>query len=189
MESRWHSRGYLPHFEGGEIPQSLTIRLHDSLPQALLERWRAELEREAGQDVDAILRWRVEEHLDRGYGNARLREPRVAALVEDALLHFDGERYKLCAWVVMPNHAHMLLAPRAGFTLSRIMHSLKSYTAKEANKLSGGAGDFWMPEYFDRYIRDAEHYARAVAYIENNPVKANLCRAPRDWLFSSARFR
>jgi REP element-mobilizing transposase RayT len=187
MESRWHSRGYLPHFEGGQTPQSVTFRLHDSLPQALLERWRTELEREPRGDV--LFRKRIDEQLDRGYGSARLREPRVAALVQDALLYFDGERYRLFAWVVMPNHVHLLLAPREGFTLSRIMHSLKSYTAKEAHRLAGGRGRFWMEEYFDRYIRDAEHFSHAVAYIEHNPVKAKLCRAPQDWPYSSARLR
>jgi REP element-mobilizing transposase RayT len=68
------------------------------------------------------------------------------------------------------------------------MHSLKSYTASEANKLLGRRGTFWMEEYYDRYIRDERHYVKTVAYIENNPVKAKLCRVPEEWAFSSARF-
>jgi REP element-mobilizing transposase RayT len=50
-------------------------------------------------------------------------------------------------------------------------------------------GRFWQPEYWDHYMRDAEQTLKAVRYIENNPVKAKLCRAPEDWTFSSARLR
>ena len=185
----WHCRDYLPHFDGGEIPQMITFRLHDSLPQALLERWRQEIERQPKQNLDVELRRRIEVYLDQGYGSAYLKDPRLAALVQTALLHFDSERYRLSAWVVMPNHTHLLMTPCSGHSLSRIMHSLKSYTAQEANKLLGRQGKFWMDEYFDRFIRNADHFARAISYIENNPVKAHLCKVAHEWRFSSARFR
>src|SRR5215210_5809723 len=167
VESGWHSRDYLPHFEGGERPQFITFRLRDSLPQEVLERWRIELE---GAGGEAALRRRVEAYLDAGHGQACLKDAAVASLVEDALLHFDGQRYRLAAWVVMPNHVHLLLTPLSGYMLSSIMHSLKSYTAGEANKLLRRQGALWQEEYFDRYVRDAEHYAQTVAYIEANPV-------------------
>ena len=185
-EGGWHSRDYLPHFEGGEVAQFITFRLKDSLPQSVLDRWRQELE---GPGIDAALRRRVEAYLDQGYGHAFLKEPRVAALVEGALLHMDGERYRLASWVIMPNHVHLLATPVKDYTLSRIMHSLKSYTASEANKLLRRKGTFWQEEYFDRYIRDVNHYAKTVAYIENNPVKAGLCPSPADWPFGSARLK
>ena len=187
--SGWHNCGYLPHFEGGERAQFITFRLHDSLPQVLLERWRQELAREKSIDVDAALRKRIEAYLDEGHGSMYLREERIACLVQDAPLYFDGERYRLSAWVVMPNHVHLLATPCDGYTLSRIMHSIKSFTAKEANKLLKRTGHFWQTESFDRYIRDAKHFAATVRYIENNPVKARLCSAPHEWLFSSARFK
>ena len=69
------------------------------------------------------------------------------------------------------------------------MKSFKSYTSHEANKLLDQHGQFWMEDYFDRYVRDEKHFASAIAYIENNPVKARLCKKPEDWLFSSAWFR
>jgi putative DNA methylase len=185
IEAGWHSRDYLPHFEGGEIPQFITFRLTDSLPQTVLERWRSELH----QDGEAALRRRIEKYLDQGYGSVFLKDRAVAALVEDALLYFDGERYRLAAWVVMPNHVHLLATPRAPHTLSDIMHSIKSFTAKEANKLLSRRGTFWQEEYFDRYIRDHEHYEQVIRYIEENPVKAHLCRTSHEWPFSSARFR
>jgi REP element-mobilizing transposase RayT len=185
----WHSRGYLPHFDGGEIPQFITFRLADSMPQKLLDRWREELASEENVNADASLRKRIELYLDQGYGACYLKDPRIAESVQDSFLFFDGERYKLTAWVIMPNHAHMLLTPCEGHELSAILHSLKSYTANEANNLLRRKGQFWQPESFDRYVRDANHFAKVIAYIENNPVKARLCEKPEDWPFSSAWFR
>jgi REP element-mobilizing transposase RayT len=185
MEYGWRSRGYLPHFEGGECAQFITFRLHDSLPCEVLDRWRRELT----VHDDALLRRRIETYLDRGYGDAYLGAPALAGLTQTALLHFDGARYRLAAWVVMPNHVHLLATPCAGYTLAAIMHALKSYTAHAANKLLHRSSTFWQEEYFDRYIRTANHYTKTIAYIEHNPVKARLCRTPADWPYSSARFR
>jgi REP element-mobilizing transposase RayT len=185
----WHSRGYLPHFDGGEVPQGITFRLHDSLPQSLLDRWREELAREATLNSEAALRRRIENYLDQGYGSSYLKDPCIASLIQNALLRFDEVRYRLSTWVIMPNHVHLLMTPCYGHALSRILHSIKSYTALEANRLLNRKGQFWMPESFDRYIRDKKHFAAVVAYIENNPVKARLCQKPEDWPYSSAWFR
>ena|SRR5437773_8331865 len=183
----WHSRGYLPHFDAGEVFQSITFRLQDSMPQTLLETWRRELARE--DDFEDRLRYRVEGYLDRGYGACYLSDERIANLTQSALLHFDDERYRLSAWVVMPNHVHLLIAPCAGYSLSAIMHSLKSFTSQKANEILRRKGKFWFEDYFDRYIRNAKHFEDAVAYIESNPVRAGLCKFPDDWNFGSAYFR
>lgn len=89
----------------------------------------------------------------------------------------------------MPNHVHALLTPCAGYELSGILQSLKSYTANEANKMLARHGKLWQQESFDRYIRDSKHFVSVVRYIENNPVKARLCERPEDWPYSSAWFR
>lgn len=185
----WHSRGYLPHFDGGEIPQMVTFHLFDSLPQTVLARWRQELAHETSLNIETALRKRIESYLDQGYGDSFLKEPDIATLVQDALFHFDGVRYRLRAWVVMPNHVHILTTPCAGQKLSRLMHTLKSYTALMANRRLKRSGEFWQQESYDRRIRNAEHYAAAIAYIENNPVKARLCEKPEDWPYSSAHFK
>jgi putative DNA methylase len=83
----------------------------------------------------------------------------------------------------------MLLTPCEGHELSAILHSLKSYNANEANKLAGRSGEFWQPESFDRYVRDVDHFQNVVSYIENNPVKARLCKKKEDWPYSTAWFR
>jgi putative transposase len=174
----WRSRGYLPHVEAPNLVQHIVFRLADSLPAQIgkdLARARG------GHRVLAI-----DAALDRGYGRRDLARSSVAAVVETALLAFNGERYSLVAWCVMPNHVHVLLAIKPGFTLDRIVHSWKSYTAKQANQILGRAGSFWAPEYFDRFMRDDQHLASTVVYIEGNPVKAGLCESVADWRFSSA---
>jgi REP element-mobilizing transposase RayT len=135
------------------------------------------------------MRRRVEAYLDQGHGCCYLRDRTVAEMVQNALLFHGGTKYKLVAWVVMPNHAHMLCTPRVEHSLADIMHSVKSFTSSEANKILNRSGRFWQKEYFDRYIRNATQFARTVAYIESNPVKANLCDRSEAWPFSSAGFR
>ncbi|HVS83356.1 MAG TPA: transposase [Pyrinomonadaceae bacterium] len=185
----WHNRGYLPHFNGGELAQFITFRLHDALPRSVLVRWREELKNGKPGEAEAIMRRRVEAYLDQGHGVCYLKDSRVAAIVQNALLFHDQTKYRLVAWVIMPNHAHMLCTPRFGHNLAEIMHLLKSYTSNEANKILSRKGRFWQKEYFDRYIRNVRHYSKVLAYIENNPVKARLCEKPEEWPFSSARFR
>ena len=183
---RWHSRGYLPHFEGGAVPQTLTFRLYDSLPATLRATWAAELAHLPETEQRSHKRRRIETALDSGYGACLLANPDVARLMVDALKHFDGERYHLHAWCVMPNHVHVLVTPLGRHTLSSIVHSWKSHTANRANKRLGRRGAVWMPEYFDRAVRDERHFIAAVEYIENNPVQAGLCEQATDWEWSSA---
>jgi REP element-mobilizing transposase RayT len=185
----WHSRGYLPHFDGGELAQFITFRLNDSLPRDMLICWKEDLKFEQNAQAASIMRRRVEAYLDQGHGHCYLGNQDVAEMVQSALLFHDEMKYRLVAWVIMPNHVHMLCTPLDDHRLSQIMHSLKSYTSNEANRMLNSSGRFWQKEYFDRYIRNARQFARTVHYIEMNPVKANLCRKPEEWPFSSARFR
>jgi REP element-mobilizing transposase RayT len=176
----WHERGFIPHLDGEEFMQFVTFRLADSMPQEVLVRWRSEAK------TDAAFRKRVEEYLDAGYGECWLKRRDVAEMVRWALLYHDGKKYDLHAWVIMPNHAHVLFATLPKIHLPDVMHSIKSYTAHEANKILNRSGQFWQEESFDRYIRNAKHYTAVVRYIENNPVKAGLCNSPDEWEFSSA---
>lgn len=100
-----------------------------------------------------------------------MRQPEIAALIEGALKYFDGDRYDLFAWSVMPNHVHVLLRPRAGHELDEIVHSWKSFTAKEANRLLGRQGSFWQEEYYDHLIRDADDFNHQLRYVLENPTK------------------
>jgi putative DNA methylase len=175
---RWYSRGYLPHLDSPDLVQHVVFRLADSLPAGLQKELAQVRISERVVAIDAAL--------DQGHGRRDLAFPAVAELVQAALLTFDPDRYVLIAWCVMPNHVHALLALRPGYRLDRIIHSWKSYTAKEANRLLQRGGGFWAREYFDRFMRDSDHLARTAAYIEANPVKAGLCESVSDWRFSSA---
>ena len=171
----WHSRGYLPHLDAGnERTQSVTFRLADSVPRQTVVRWQEELQHKPEAKRALALYQLVETFLDAGYGACYLRDPQIAELVESALLFFDGERYTMHAWVVMPNHVHALFTPAPAWSLSDIMLSWKSFTGRKANEFLGRSGQFWQEDYFDRYVRSENHYHDVLAYIERNPVKAGL---------------
>ena len=185
-----YSRSYLPHTDSPGVAQGITFRLADSVPRDVIERWREEIRFNEQLRTDPPqhreLQRRVARYEDAGWGECHLRRPEIAALVRDALLRFDGERYRLMEWCVMPNHVHVLVKQRKGFPLADIVKSWKAYTARYANAILGRTGSFWMRDYHDRRIRDEKHMNQAVAYIRNNPVKAGLCERPEDWPWSSA---
>jgi len=180
----WHSRGYLPHFDQPGFLQGITFRLCDSMPAELRAEWEHLLQIKQ----PARMRARVQKYLDAGRGSCFLADPRIGSLVQDALLYFDDERYRLLAWVVMPNHVHVLIEVLPGHPLSDTLFSWKSYTARMSNRLLGREGDFWHVDYFDRYVRDERQLEQAVLYIHNNPVKAGLVQRAEDWPWSSARY-
>jgi putative transposase len=181
----WYSRGYLPHFDSPTAIQAVTFRLADSVPQNVIADWRMELET-AEAEAQAELRRRIAKWEDAGHGSCLLGKPGHAALVEGALLHFDGNRYRLLEWCVMPNHVHVIFAQMEGEPLNRIVKSWKSYTAKEINRAEGRTGAFWERDYYDRYIRDEDHLHDARQYTRENPVKAGLCEKAEEWRFGSA---
>ena len=154
----WRSRGYLPYLDQPEIIQAVTFRLADSIPADVIAAWKSELAltgaEEASDPRCVELRERIERYTEEGHGACWLRDGRVADEVEKALLHFDGVRYRLLAWVIMPNHMHALVETMPGFPLDGVIQSWKSFTAKQVNKILDRSGQFWMPDYFDRYIRN-----------------------------------
>jgi len=189
----WYSRGYLPHFDEPGLVQSINYRLHDSVPHAVIDRWKLELglkgRTPASDPRQGELRKRLEKYEDRGYGCCHLRRGDVATVVQDNLLHFDGQRYLLLAWCVIPNHVHLLIETMLGYPVQEVVHSWKSFTATIINRMVGAHGTLWMVEYFDRYIRDQAHMESVIDYIENNPVKAGLVADAAAWRYSSAGMR
>lgn len=180
----WYSRDYLPHYHKPGLFQLITFRLVDSMPQEKVANLLRSKKFSATQKRNAM-----EDVLDFGYGACYLQDDRVAGLAQDSLLFFDGERYNLLAWVVMPNHVHLLVQFNTGFPLNKVVHSWKSFIANKSNKLLGRSGPFWQREYYERYIKNENHYRNAVMYIESNPVKAGLVGEPELWKYGSARLR
>lgn len=180
----WHQRGYLPHFDAPGVTQFVTFQLHDSFPVTQQVEFEAIL-KEAN---DSAKRRKLEAWLDRGRGKCWLRRSDVAELMEKILLEPDGRDYQMQAWIIMPNHVH-LVVDIWDLPLGKLINGWKGKSSREANKLFGLRGAFWQEDYFDTLIRDETHMKRAIRYTEQNPVKAFLAKAARDWHWSSARHR
>lgn len=184
----WHSRGYLPHLDAAGELQALTFRLADALPAKVVLGWKMDLKR---GDFDEAQRERhlhrmIARYEDAGHGCCLLKDPACAEIVQTAFLHFDGERYRLLEWCVMPNHVHVLIHCGFGTTLGEVIRSWKTFTARKIHEHTGMSGPLWAVDYHDRYIRDLDHLANARAYIRNNPVKAGLCVTAEDWPWGGA---
>ncbi len=179
----WYRRGdqHPPHFDGGYVPQYVTFRLAGTLPANLLATWEKDLIERRIRSEEFHLN--IEKYLDRGIGECWLKDGRIATVVRYALLHFDGIRYDLYGWVLMPNHVHVLFSCRDGYTLPSVIHAWKSFTAKQANEILRRSGCFWQDDYFDRYVRNERQFLNVLDYIESNPVRAGLCQRVDDWEF------
>lgn len=180
----WHEDGYLPHRDEPGLIQFVTFRLADAFPKELRSEWEALLRIED----DRKRRIKLEAYLDQGRGECHLRRGDIAAVVEGSLLFGHRVDYELRAWVIMPNHVHLLFRVK-DVPMCRLVDAWKGFTAKAANKLLGRKGQFWQEGYWDTYMRDEEHELRTRQYIENNPTKAKLVPFAREWPCSSARFR
>jgi REP element-mobilizing transposase RayT len=209
LRSGIHNRGYLPHVKREGAVYFVTYRLADSLPQEVLLKFESEraerrnrffAQQEARkrlgesvrieedlEEIELDFGRQVERFLDTGCGECWLRRPEVANLVASALRFFEGQRYRLDEWVVMPNHVHAVVWPMPNQTLSAILQSWKRFTAREANKILRRTGQpFWQPESFDHWIRNDQEHARFCRYVQMNPVNAGLCSSPEEWHWSSA---
>src|SRR5438477_2713156 len=179
------TRRRLPEGEQQGTTYFITFRLGDAVPQKLLRQWKEELEtwrKFHPEPWDASTKYEYQRRfedareawLDQGHGECLLRQPQIAATVANALRHFDGVRYALDSFVVMPNHVHVLVRPREDHALSEILHSWKSSSAKEINKFRERSGTVWQDENYDRMVRDFGELERHRDYIKENPVAAKL---------------
>ena len=184
---------FLPHWKLDGGIYAVTFRLADSLPEEVFEKLHAKkqiilkqladftratgsrsaLERmlELRAELANLQTAEIDPELDRGHGSCLFREDRFASMVAEALRHFDGARYHLLAWCVMPNHVHVVLKTLAGEELEKILHSWKSFTAHEINKIRNTAGAIWQKESYDHLIRDGEDLQNQVTYVLANPRK------------------
>jgi REP element-mobilizing transposase RayT len=192
---RIRSRGRLPHWELESGLYFVTFRLGDSLPKETLEgikerarvllAWQRFGRKLSPGEENIVARYsprKIEEYLAAGRGGCYLQDHRVATLVADALRFWDGQRYRLLAWCLMPNHVHVVFRALGEWALDEILKSWKSYTARMANRVLGRSGTFWQREYYDHLIRDAGELQRAVDYVKNNPLKVGLTAWEWVWI-------
>jgi REP element-mobilizing transposase RayT len=176
----------LPHWQQGEVPIFITFRLSDSLPKELLDRWLA------ARDLFLVrhpLPWdeatetlyhtqfsnKLDEWLDAGHGCCALRNPHIAEIVAGRFQHFNGQRYQLWNFVVMPNHAHVLVTIKDGETLPEVLKGWKGVSSNHIHKEGlCELNPFWQPDYFDRLVRSPQHFETIRSYIRDNPIKASL---------------
>jgi carbamoylphosphate synthase large subunit/REP element-mobilizing transposase RayT len=180
------ARRNLPHWEQAGTTYFVTFRLADAVPASLRAQWEEELAnwlphhpkpwdaRTAYEYQQRFIESR-ESWLDQGHGSCALRDRQSAEIVAAALRHFDGERYFLDGFIVMPNHVHALFQPFRGVALSDLLHSWKSFTAHEMKRaFPSMPGAVWQAESFDRIVRNWEELQAYRAYIVRNPDKAHL---------------
>ena len=169
----------LPHWTKEGATYTVTFRLADSLPQHKLQELiegQEKMIQKSQVDVQyahEIFSKRVSTYLDAGYGECWLGRDDIAIVVKNALQYFDGDRYELFAWCIMPNHVHVVVQPLTK-TLPEILHSWKSFTAQQANKVLKRSGSFWQVECFDHLIRNAGDLEKCVVYTFENPDLAGL---------------
>ena len=186
--------GKRPHWSQAGVIVFITARLHDSIPTEVLSRWDREkqdwIERHGGQGywADALtklpesLQAEFRQHfsrcrddlLDDCLGQCVLQDPANAAIVADSLLHFDGDRYRMGDFVIMPNHFHLLAAFPDEASMQAQCDSWLHFTATQINRRTGSKGKLWQQEPFDHLIRTSEQYDYLRDYIANNPKKARL---------------
>lgn len=163
----------------------VTWRLGDSLPKAKLDRWKEERsvlisdypkpwDDKTESEYHDRFSQRIDKWLDQGSGSCILKYQANAVIVVDALRYFDGKRYKLALFVVMPNHVHVLFRPLMQHGLQEILKSWKGFTSRKINQRIGKSGELWQNEYWDRLIRSERHFFKIAEYIRENPVKAKI---------------
>jgi putative transposase len=190
---RWE--GNRPHWAQAGAIAFITMRTHDSIPKDVLARWDFEkLQWLWRHGIECAKWWKGlefanptlraefakefhrtrEMYLDTCQGECVLRRPELAQIVASTLRHFDGVRYELGDFVVMPNHVHLLAVFSDNTTMKAQCTSWMKYTATAINRLLNRRGPFWQQEVFDHLVRHAEQYDAIRRYIATNPEKAKL---------------
>ncbi len=189
--------GHLPHWEQENAYYFLTFRTADSLPAGVHAEWLADRHRwlcshgidpmsdKCGALVEQLPDAQRQEFTDRFarfwqrqldacHGECHLRDPRLRRMVAESVLFFDRKRYSLVAFVIMPNHVHVLAGVNGRGTLQDNCRSWKHFSARRINRELGRTGRVWQSESYDHLVRTPESLGRFRDYIVANPQKAGL---------------
>ena len=180
-----HTENRLPHWQQKGVVYFITFRLGDAVPIRLRNEWQNEREawlrihgepwtREIEREYHRRFSGAIERWLDAGHGSCLLRRSDCAQIVAETLRHFEGERVVMVSFVVMPNHVHALFVQNPDWALEKLLQSWKRFVTRQINRLLERSGSFWQRDYFDRMVRDENHFMNCVRYIRRNPEKASL---------------
>ena len=175
------SGGNLPHWQQDGKVQFVTFRLADSLPSHVISELKSMVEEfkrlhpqpwnhETRREYWELIGPKEERLLDKGHGSCILKKPEIREIVRSAILHQDHKAYHIIAFVIMPNHVHILIQPLGNISLSTILHSIKRFSALQINHILNRQGQLWMNESFDRIVRSKEHLNHYIEYIKSNPI-------------------
>ncbi|MCB1187730.1 transposase [bacterium] len=176
----FYKHGNLPHLDTADAIQFVTFVLADAAPRFQMKRNSLGIGMRSSEE--SILNDRI---LDQGKGTCMLGSPSIANIVLRSILLNDGYSHETLAWVIMPNHVHLLLTQKKDNRLGSIVKQIKAGSTRNIRRLRQTSEAIWQRGYFDRMIRSPEHLLKTVTYIHRNPVKAGLVGCPRDWQFSS----
>ena len=182
----------LPHLVAEYGRYSVTIRSANSLPRDVLERleWiHLALKEVNAQSSEAYLLQRklfltIEKYADSGHGFSPFKEGHVADCMQHFLKTYERDGLRFSAWVIMPNHLHLLTEPVAFASVEAFMKTwqqFKGMTGHKFNRLLNRSGPFWQTEWYDRLIRDEVEYQKWVTYLKANPLKAGLCACENEY--------
>lgn len=168
--------GHLPHVSQRQKLYAVTFRLHDSLPKNVIQSYINECVARYGENEpdfkskrEMLLHKKMMEYMDMGYGECQLKNPDVRKIIEEAFRSIHDKMALVHAYVIMPNHIHVVLETKEELKIQEVMHILKGNTALKINRLLQREGYVWQREYYDRIIRNQTHYENAIRYIINNP--------------------
>ena len=177
----------IPHWNQCDCVQFVTFRLADSLPQSKLQEY---MSRKAEwlnahpkpwslsdqDEYDNVFGAAIDKWIDAGHGECLLKDQQARDALEDVMMLSDGQRYDIYAFVIMPNHVHVLMAPMAGNAVQDIVRAWKSASSHRINKLLNRKGTVWERDSFDHMVRNAEDFNAKLQYIADNPRGMSL-----DW--------
>ena len=169
----------LPHWNQDDTFVFITFRLGDSLPKEKRDEWKTKREywlkshpmpwdSSTEKEYHKTFSHKMEEWLDNGYGCCILRKPDVLSVVLDTMKYDDGKKYDLIDYVIMPNHVHVMVKLIGDTKIETIMQAWKSVSSHKLSKQLGSDWCGWMENYFDRTIRNEEHYNNVIGYIYKN---------------------
>lgn len=166
MNKGLYTRGYLPHWDFKNASQAVTFRLQDAVPTHLVKAWKQDL---AESEDDALrkkeLRHLIARYEDIGHGSCILDDYDCATIIQDELLKDHGGSYKLLDWCVMPDHVHVMFRTLNETPMHKVLNGGKDASSKKMNELMGRAGKLWHREFYDRLVRDEDHYYACSRYI------------------------